>query len=328
MNCSSKYGDLWRDALRDEEGRYSERTLSDEAERRFWKSYFHGKKQILTDPYSEDVWTAVRQILGERHFQRILEIGPGWGNYTLRLAALAKEISCVDISPDVLDYVQILLKSHGYEMRAHCTKWEDFEGADGVSDGVGDVRDRVCGGTHDAACDAVCDAVCDAACDAAYDARNGRRSCIRAAKPNERYDLLFAFNCFYRMPRIEEVLLKMDRMAKFRIIGTNSGPELEYEPELEKRLGVSIRYRKFSHLHLANILYELGIVANVRAVRSVRDYVFDSMEDVLSNIRGKMQNPDAVRAEEILDIVSPYFTIDSFGKYRYTRHFYAGLLYW
>lgn len=128
MTGDLKAGNLWREALKGGTGHYSERTLSDEAERSFWKSYLLRKKEKSADAYAEDIWNAVKDILGDGIYPEVLEVGPGWGNYTLKLAKIAGRLSCVDISPDILDYVRNYLCGHGYPMQAHCVKWEDFQG--------------------------------------------------------------------------------------------------------------------------------------------------------------------------------------------------------
>ena len=56
-----------------------------------------------------------------------LELGPGWGNYTLDLARLCREVACVDISRDVLDFILRIGEEQGCRnIRTFHEKWEDF----------------------------------------------------------------------------------------------------------------------------------------------------------------------------------------------------------
>ena len=56
-----------------------------------------------------------------------LELGPGWGNYTLDLAAICREVNWAGISQNVLDF--ILHTGAEQNMHNQCavyTKWENF----------------------------------------------------------------------------------------------------------------------------------------------------------------------------------------------------------
>ncbi len=119
-------GERWRQAMRWPDGGFSERAKSDEAERVFWKDYIARKGGWQPDGYSVKIADAICEIIGETPVDSILELGPGWGNYTLRLAALCSRLTCVDISSDVLDYIHRIAKENGIKnIGTICEKWEE-----------------------------------------------------------------------------------------------------------------------------------------------------------------------------------------------------------
>ena len=93
---------LWEEAITLPDGSYSRRQTDDEAEREFWKGFMGRKRSYQRDDTAETVMEAVRKLLADCRTASILEIGPGWGNYTMELAKLCGRMTCVDISPEVL----------------------------------------------------------------------------------------------------------------------------------------------------------------------------------------------------------------------------------
>lgn len=117
---------LWKQALCELDGSRSVRSCDDEAERAFWHDYFQNKKAYCQDKYSQPIVDVVREILEDRHLDTILEIGPGWGNYTFALAKMCRELTCVDISCDVLQFLQkTAVQQKAYNLNTICVKWED-----------------------------------------------------------------------------------------------------------------------------------------------------------------------------------------------------------
>ena len=84
---------LWKRALHELDGSCSARSSDDEK-----KSEHSGtvilkrKRGRLPDEYSRPIAAAVRPFLTDKHPDTILEIGPGWGNYTFMLAELCREL--------------------------------------------------------------------------------------------------------------------------------------------------------------------------------------------------------------------------------------------
>lgn len=69
-----------------------------------------------------------RRILNCHQPETVLEIGPGWGNFTMNLAETYPDLTCLDISPDVLNFIKkVIQKEKGLQIKTVCSKWEDFE---------------------------------------------------------------------------------------------------------------------------------------------------------------------------------------------------------
>ncbi len=122
------FGDIWRDLQTGWDGKPVARTVDDEVELRFWKPFIHDKGPEGFDQYSRKVWEAVEGILGDRYFERIIEIGPGWGNYTMDLASRCNQLVCVDMSADVLRHIASLSKQFCSNVKTVRSKWEDYRG--------------------------------------------------------------------------------------------------------------------------------------------------------------------------------------------------------
>lgn len=122
------YNELWQRAIRQEDGSYSPRTESDEAERSFWSSFMGSKNAYEPDPYSLPIAAFVTELLQNYQISSVLEIGPGWGNYTFPIAKACKELTCVDISPDVLGFIKRMAEKEDLSnIETVCSKWEDYE---------------------------------------------------------------------------------------------------------------------------------------------------------------------------------------------------------
>lgn len=105
----------------------SPRMKEDAAEQEFWKQFMR-KKVYAPEASSRQVLSYLRPLFAHYQIETALELGPGWGNYTLDLAALCKEVACVDISQDVLDFILKTGAAHGYHnITAYPIKWEAFE---------------------------------------------------------------------------------------------------------------------------------------------------------------------------------------------------------
>lgn len=81
------------------------RYVDDNYEELFWDK-FYSKNGIKYDEYSEKVWNFLEKIIIENSIKSCLELGPGWGNYSFRLAETVEELSLVDISSSCINYLK------------------------------------------------------------------------------------------------------------------------------------------------------------------------------------------------------------------------------
>lgn len=185
---------LWREELKNQKGEYSPRMTDDEVERDFWRRFMGKREHYVQDDWAVKMSEAVRGILKGYAPETILEIGPGWGNFTADLTGCCRRVTCVDISPDVLGFLKRALRKEGRpEIETVCSKWEDFV-------------------------------------------------------PKKRYDAVFGYNCFYRMLDLKECILRINNTAeKICVMGMGTG---------ERRI----------YIYFVNMLFQLGIAANVLAV--------------------------------------------------------------
>lgn len=253
-------------------GGYSRRTADDDAERSFWREFMAAKGSYVQDEYAGPIAKEIANILGPEKYDSILELGPGWGNYTFDLARHCRRMRCVDISPDVLNYITGIGSEKGFAIETEVSKWEDYTG--------------------------------------------------------EPADVVFGYNCFYRMKDIEGCLAKFHQIgSKLHIMGMTSGPEQEYYPVLEKELGLEINYHRLDYIFLLNILYLQGIDCNVKIVPLVRDYAYDDFTTACNAVFGRIltESFDTKAAGEIL---AQYICREDDGRWHYRHHFRAAILYW
>lgn len=105
----------------------SPRMKEDAAEQEFWRQFIR-TKVYAPEASSRQVLAFLRPLFADYQIETALEIGSGWGNYTLDLAAICREVACVDISQDVLHFILETGAAHGYHnLTAHPVKWEAFE---------------------------------------------------------------------------------------------------------------------------------------------------------------------------------------------------------
>ncbi|WP_180270758.1 class I SAM-dependent methyltransferase [Sporanaerobium hydrogeniformans] len=223
-------GNAWRAKLKLPDGKLTLRAQSEEVEKEFWRLR-QKTGQLALDSYREPICKELLQLLQTYKIHSALEMGPGWGNYTFFLAKHCKQLTCVDISQDNLDYLNKEAKEKGLLVpHLLCSPWEEVD----------------------------------------------------ISVPT--YDLVFGYNCFYRMTHIEENLLKMHQAAsRLCVIGMNSPPELPWLPALEKELHLPVRYTRVGCKELQKILSELGIQARRIEIPNQRNYVYSSIDELVAN---------------------------------------------
>ena len=269
---------LWQEALKRDDGTYSQRLSDDQAEIDFWHRFMEKRKTYQQDPWAVKMSSAVCEVISGLSPETVLEIGPGWGNYTMDLADICRELTCLDISPDVLRFINRWSRELGKtEINTVCCKWEDFE------------ADR-------------------------------------------KYDVIFGYNCFYRMLHLRECLEKMDRMAgKMCIIGMGMGEIEKYYLEMEEQLGVRLVYDKKDYIYFVNILYQMGIDANVKVIPLLKDISFGDWDQVVqygTSCLYNRQDEMEEHGEKIEKILRKYFIKKQDGNYHYRYDYRGTLVYW
>ena len=266
------FGDRWREAMKEYTGGYNRRTTDDTAEKQFWNTYFEKKANYSPDPYSLPIGEEIKKIIGPYMPGSILEIGPGWGNYTFLLERMSSSMACTDISEDVLQFIARVAAEKKVNIKTIPVKWEEYNSG--------------------------------------------------------RYDVVFGYNCFYRMREIEGCLQKInDTAEKLCVIGMTSGPEQEYFRELEKVMGLKIKYHRLDYIYLINVLYQLGIDCNVKIVPLENDYVFEDFEAACRNVSSRIMTQD-YDWKEMETIVGKYIMKNEKGQYHYLHRYVGAVLYW
>ncbi|EIT84824.1 hypothetical protein A374_14070 [Fictibacillus macauensis ZFHKF-1] len=261
----------WQEAMVDHTGNMPKRMIDDGAEEAFWKTHLQKRKQTEPDPYAHDVYRGIAKLVHKE--DTVLEIGPGWGNYTFSLARDVEHVTCVDSAEAIIQSLEKRAEQEGYyNMSFLHKKWEE-------------------------------------------------------ATLVPQHDVVFGFNCYYRMFQITEALLKMNRTAKrLAIVGMNTGPEKPHYMELHRR-GFTISLRKRDYIDLLNILFELGIRANCTLIPLQSTKLYGSFDEALNDNVTKIVSLDHTKLDEVADVLRSHL-VEENGGYRYTYHFHAALLHW
>ncbi len=125
-----QFGELWREGLKTKDGKWALRVQSDKAEKLFWKQYIEKLPNHYKPPeHVRKLQSVILSYLWES--DDVLEIGPGWGNYTFTIAEKVKNLTCVDISKDILNYIDTQAQQRGMDnIQLIQNKWEEFSNLD------------------------------------------------------------------------------------------------------------------------------------------------------------------------------------------------------
>ena len=278
VDLKSDFSILWKEALKQEDGTYSRRLSDDQAEKEFWHHFMEKKSVYQQDEWACVMMKEVKNLLKSRQVHTIMEIGPGWGNFTMELADCCDTLTCVDISEDVLRYIDRAAQELGKKnIFSICSKWENMSG-------------------------------------------------------NENCDVVFGYNCFYRMLELKECLRMMNRIAaSLCIVGMSADGMTPYDLELKTALGAKIVYDKKDYIHFVNILYQMGIDANVKVVPLEKELVYPGWAETVRSVMARVRNKDELlktHGAEVDQILKKYFHPMADGTYRYRLHYRGTLVYW
>ena len=286
----------WRKAL-DKIKRQDIRIDNDDEEKKFWKRYvgrhienegFNVEKfEENIDDYSGKIREKVLEILKDFKIETTLEIGPGWGNYTFDLAGLSREMTCLDLSSDNLEYIKTVADLKNIKNIKYINKKVEEANIDS-------------------------------------------------------YDLIFGYNCFYRMYDLDKVLEEINKKSKkITMIGMATGVEPKYNNLFEEKLNLPMDWRENDYIYLTMILYSKGVDVNQIVIKNKRKYTFDSIESILKHesvridyktlpldlfSKNKTKEEEKLYSE-IKDVLLQYYKYED-GKYVYEYEFNSMLLYW
>lgn len=261
---------LWKESMIDHDGNIPKRLKDDQAEEAFWSSMLERKKQHIPDPYAQVVERELLPLLNiDDH---VLEIGPGWGNYTFAIADKVRKLTCIDSSKSIVQFLESQAAAKGvHNMQLIHEKWESEE-------------------------------------------------------EREKYDVVFGFNCYYRMHDIGKTLLKMNKSANRLVIaGMTTGPEKPHYIELQQ-MGYKINLRRRDYIHILNVLYQLGILVNCKIVKLKSKKSYSSYEELIRDNTTKILDTH-YNGHEVETIINKY-VLEQDGKYEYVYPFHAALMYW
>lgn len=250
----------------------SPRMKDDGAEEKFWQEFMK-TKVYGPDASSRAVMAYLNPIFKEYGIQSALEFGPGWGNYTLDLAEICEELTCVDISQSVLDFVIRAGKEHGFQnISGIHSKWEEFSA-------------------------------------------------------DQKYDLVFGYNCFYRQEDLEACFRKMNQASrKLCVVGMNTGLAPQWVHELENA-GGQVSWEWKDYIYFVGVLYQMGIDANVRVLPFYKELCYNSTEEL---IEGELRRcgVTGVDPQKAKDILCRHFKKTEDGSWRGTVSFRSGIVWW
>lgn len=277
-NSIPDYHAVWRAALAETDAEYGERRLSDAAERAFWKRFMAGRAGYRPDPEAALILAELKRLLAGHRRDSALEIGPGWGNYTVELARWFGSLTCVDLSPDVLRYIRQLAVSESCgPIRTVCSSWEQY-----------------------------------------------------AAGPP--VNVVFGYNCFYRMRDLKVCIRKMNQSATDLCVMGMSTVELPPAyAAFRQQLGLDCRHSPVDYMIIYNLLYQMGLEADVRIIRFNEHVNYRTWQDVLLGETAQLTDPaEALQKHrpEIERMLRPYFAEQPDGSYKGTRVCRGHLMSW
>lgn len=259
----------WKEKI-EEKGHVQKRYVDLDEEKRHWTT-FYAKDSLLPDDYAATLWKGVEEILQGMKLSKVLEMGPGWGNYTFSLANRCESLDVIDFSQECLDFLkQEARKKDCRNITFHQSTFEDFSW--------------------------------------------------------QSYDMIFAYNCFYREMDVRTLLQKIDSHSnKIVIIGLNTSYEPKFNKEISEKLDLPMEGMGNDYILLTNYLYDMGIDVNQRMIPMKRRYIFQDLEALkkheIFRIRG-------IQDEKQVDTLLLQYLKKEEKGYTLEVPFYGALIYW
>ncbi|HBZ83161.1 MULTISPECIES: class I SAM-dependent methyltransferase [Brevibacillus] len=127
VRLGMKSREAWMEGMKNWEGKLPERMTDDQLEESFWDQFLQRKTaEAEPDDYVREIGRELLSFIQED--DEVLEIGPGWGNYTFAAASKARSLTCVDSSASVLGYLEQGARAKGLSNMSFVhAKWEEYE---------------------------------------------------------------------------------------------------------------------------------------------------------------------------------------------------------
>lgn len=113
---------LWQEGMHDWYGQMPERMIDDSLEEAFWSKSIQKKTYKQTEAHAKPIFDVIRKHIPEQ--ASCIEIGPGWGNYTFPLRNNVQQLTLVDGSESVIQYLSQYFSDDSRVEFVHA-KWEE-----------------------------------------------------------------------------------------------------------------------------------------------------------------------------------------------------------
>lgn len=127
VTFTTDFTKLWQEGMKEWDGSLSERMRDDQKEEAFWQGFMPKKElHVEPEPYVFKLQQELLDLLSPS--DEVLEIGPGWGNYTFSTARKVKALTCIDSSRSVLSFLDDAARARSIQnLLLHHGKWETYE---------------------------------------------------------------------------------------------------------------------------------------------------------------------------------------------------------
>lgn len=146
-------------------------------------------------------------------------------------------------------------------------------------------------------------------------------------KPEQKYDLVFGYNCFYRQTNLARCFEKMNAAGKkLCIAGMNSGIAPVWVSELAST-GAQVKWEWKDYIYFVGVLYQMGIHANVTVLPFTKELCYPD-EDALFRGECARCNSGSIHRDKALEILQHHFIQNTDGHWCAQAHFHSGIVWW
>lgn len=145
--------------------------------------------------------------------------------------------------------------------------------------------------------------------------------------PEQSYDMVFGYNCFYRQPSLHDCFARMSRAArKLCMVGMNNGLAPAWVREAENH-GAVCMYDRKDYIYFVNVLYQMGYQPQLMVFPFRKPLVYSSEETLL---RGELPGclEQGFPREDASRILQKYFSRQPDGTFTASRQIHCALVWW